>query len=97
MVLRRTSVPILVTLGLAAHFYFRPLVPCAMTIPALEGTLRRAVKFFFKLLELKQLTRNTPIGVVVREPSAVNHYFRGVCPPKLGFVGTYGGKTYTIG
>ena len=35
------------------------------------------------------LTRNTPIGVVVREPSAVNHYFCGVCPQiwGLGYLG----------
>ena len=33
-------------------------------------------------------TRNTPIGVVVREPSAVNHYFCGVCPQIWGLGGT---------
>ena len=38
------------------------------------------------------LTRNTPIGVVVREPSAVKHCFRGVCPPKLEFWGHLGGQ-----
>ena len=47
-VLRRTSVPILVTLRQAAHSYLRsparPPVPCAITIPAQVATLRRGAK-----------------------------------------------------
>ena len=69
-----------------AHPPTRPPVPCAMTIPALEATLRRAV--IIRIVGWEMTTRNTPIGVVVREPSAVNHYFRGGLTPKLGFGGT---------
>ena len=44
------------------------------------------------IISLIYRTRNTPIGVVVRELSAVNHYFRGDQPPKLGFGRQSGGQ-----
>ena len=40
-------------------------------------------------------TRNTPIGVVVREPSAVSHYFCGGLPPKIEVWGALTGAKVT--